>query len=434
MKQIRNILMAVLFLGFLFATNPKEIHAAESNENIRVTVPANVNITFREDGTNAIGTFEVQNESLVPVHITSVKITEYNGWKLVPKGTVITVDQKRMAFSFYGKYLTAGANQMQISVSENSVKQIPIEIIRGAWNQSQGSEKALEIDMEYKIGTKNFQIAFDGNGSDESVLSMTAKNGDTVELPTPKKTKYKFLGWQDAAGNLYQNTYEMPIGNVTLTAKWQWMEAYAFYAAEDKSLTFVRSVEPIKAGMTYEGKKITEVYTGFEENMYSSGTPTPWIWAGDSYGSDVLKVEVKDVIQPKSTSYWFFCMRYCTYFDLEKLDMSQATSMISMFSAAGMEVTGTFTLKGVDKWDMTNMQYMGSAFRNMGYNAKTFIMDDVSGWNTPNAIDMFQLFFRTGSSCNWKQDCSKWNVSNVTSYGSFCEGAENKIIPPKWVH
>ena len=434
MKQIRNILMTVLVFGVLFVANSKELRAAEDNQNVCVTVPSNVNVTFREDGTNAIGTFQVQNESQVPIHVTNVKITEYNGWKLVPKSTVITVDQKRMAFSFNGKYLAAGNNEIQVSVLENSVKKIPIEIVRGAWNDSHPIEKAMEIELEYKIGTKDFRIVFDGTGSDAAVPPVSAKNGDTVHLPVPSRAKYKFLGWQDAAGNLYQDTYQMPIGDVALTAKWQWMEAYAFYAASDKSLTFIRSVEPIQAGMTYEGKKITEVYTGFEETMYGSYNPSPWIWAGGIYGSNIVKVEVKDIIQPKATTMWFFCMRSGAYFDLEKLDMSKATNMVSMFSSAGEEVTGSFTLKGVDKWDMSNMKYMGSAFRYMGKKAKTFVMDDVSGWNTPSAVDMFQLFYETGMSASWKQDCSKWNVPNVTSYGSFCEGVEGKVVPPNWVH
>lgn len=51
--------------------------------------------------------------------------------------------------------------------------------------------------------------------------------GSAVVLPTPTKTNYVFLGWEDASGKLIDNTAENPaipvgsIGDKTFTAKWR---------------------------------------------------------------------------------------------------------------------------------------------------------------------------------------------------------------------
>lgn len=434
MKSIHRWLTATLFFLVLFMGNQTEIHAADVNENISVTVPSSLNITFQADGTNAVSDFTIANESLVPVQITNVKVTEYNGWKLVPKQTTITVNQKKLAFELGGQSLYAGSNACSVSVPEKSQKALEVTVKRGAWNRSCSAEKAFAMEFEYEAGTKEFHLSFDGNGSSEPIETMGIQNGETISLPVPVRAKYKFLGWQDEEGNLHNEAFTMPIGDVTLTAQWQWMEAYAIYSTEDKSLTFVRSVEPITIGSVWQGKTVTNAYTGFEEAEYSSGTWPPWLWEGGVFGSDITTVTVLDVIQPKSTAYWFFCMHSVFSLELSQLDMSKAYSMTSMFSGTGTNVTGTFTVRGIGPWVISNMQYMNSAFRDMGANAEQFVMDDISHWDTSTVINMRYLFYGTALNSDWTLDCSGWDVSNVTNHAEFNSTVEDKVIPPKWVN
>lgn len=433
MKKIYKwICLFAVTLGILFCRQTES--SAASENNISVTVPSNLNIIFQSDGTNSINQFQVKNESPVPIKVKNMKITEHNQWQLVDEKTPIQADQKKLTFLLEGQSLQAGNNSLDITVPEHTEKKLAIEIRRGAWNRDASSEKALAMELEYAIGTKNFRVTFDSNGSKEQFNAVSANNGSEISLPTPFLVKHNFLGWEDENGTLYNETYLVPMQNVTLKAKWQRTEAYAIFCAEDKSLRFVRSVEPILPGDVYKGKVVSEVYQGIEEDIYDANTKEPWIWAGGVWGGDITTVIAEDVIQPKSTAYWFFSMDNVAYMDLTKLDMSQVEDMISMFSGTGIYVTDTFTLKGIGQWDTSNIRLMGTSFRNMAMNATTLLIDDISGWDTSSAEDMYYMFVRMGQNCSWHLDLSSWNVNKTTRYDGFSLSVESKIDEPHWVH
>lgn len=53
-----------------------------------------------------------------------------------------------------------------------------------------------------------------------------------------------------------------------------------------------------------------------------------------------------DDVKPQSCAYWFYMFRYCTSFDLEKLEMSEAHSLAYTFhycSAASSSVCCSFS-------------------------------------------------------------------------------------------
>lgn len=64
-------------------------------------------------------------------------------------------------------------------------------------------------------------IDFDSNGGN-SVNSIIARAGDAINLPTPVRENYKFVGWQTASGSTF-NASTMPTASTKLTAKWQAM-------------------------------------------------------------------------------------------------------------------------------------------------------------------------------------------------------------------
>lgn len=433
---MRNIYRCLLIVVALFGWSlwhMQKCMAQETGENISLTVPSELAVVFESDGTNAVGEFQISNQSRVPIHFTSVNVTEYNGWKLIGEDTTIPANQKLLVFKLGGNCLYRGNNALALQIPESAKKNLQIEVRRGAWSQAHSMERAFEMEFFYTLGQKEFQVCFDGNGSLEEIKPITAYNGEVVQLPQPFLVKHNFLGWEDEEGNLYQGQMIMPVGGISLKAKWQRTYAYAVYAKEDYSLTFVRSADPILEGSVYQGKKVTSVYTGFEEDTYRPNSLPPWYHLRAAGTSGILQVEVQDVIQPKATAYWFYCMTNITYFKLDKLDMSQVTNMVSMFSDAGYDVSGKFELTGIANWDVSNVRYMGAAFRGAGRNAKEFVMDDIKNWNTQSSEDMVVMFAGTGANGTWQLDCRAWDVRNVTEYDMFNYGSESKVIPPKWV-
>ena len=412
----------VLCVGWLCG---RQVSAAERDEQVSVTVSSQISIVFEENGSTSVSDFTIANDSVVPIHITNVAVTMCNGWELVNGNKSIPADRKQLALSFQGQYLKAGDNLLQLTIPENEVRSPELEVRRGAFCNSAPSQKAMVLSIEYALGKKAFGLTL--ASTEEAVERLSVYNGERVKLPVPERMKYNFLGWEDEEGNRYQEEFLMPMREVTLTAKWQWTDAYAIYTKEDQTLRFVRSPEPIVAGVYWEGKKIQEVYSGVEEKGFITGQKPPWF----QY-AEMKRVEVLDWIQPALTAYWFFGMQNVEYLDLRKLEMSQVTNMGGMFSATGMAVTEKVTVLGLEDWDVSNVKNFTAAFRQFGRYAKVFEMGDISGWNTSAGENMMQMFLAAFQNANVTVDCSKWNVENVTSRKQFKEMAGGIIIEPIW--
>lgn len=417
------LFLALAWLGI--SLGRRNVKAADLEENVSVTVSSQISIVFEENGTNSVSDFAIENHSPVPIHITNVMATAYNDWKLVSGEQYIPADAKQLSFCFQGQYLSAGDNLLQLTVPENSVQRPSIQIRRGAFSGSRPSEKALELSIEYALGQKGFSLTFEG--AEESTEQVTVYNGETIKLPVPWRMKYNFLGWEDEKGNLYQDVFLMPMRDVVLTAKWQWTEAYVIYTEADQTLRFVRSVEPLVAGDFWDGKEIQTVYTGVENEGFVTKSGPPWLWC-----HVIKRIEVLDWIQPASTAYWFYDMFEVEYMDLRKLEMSQVTSMVAMFSATGLEVAEKVTVLGMGDWDVSSVKNFGSMFRQFGKNAKVVEMGDISGWDTSSAEDMVQLFLAAFQQSDVVVDCSKWNVDKVTRHSQFKQNAGGTIIEPNW--
>lgn len=240
---------------------------------------------------------------------------------------------------------------------------------------------------------------------------------------------------------------------------WEETKAYATYCADDSSLNFYRSVEPIQKGTTHRGKVVSEVYSGFEEATYDWGQ-APW------YGtrSKIQKIEFHDPIQPISLSYWFLEFYHVTYADMTKLDTSRVTTMDYMCKSLGnaadqlemkglegwdvsnvtsMSMTfgymaynaeGPVTIGDLSAWDVSNVTNMSRAFSDVGYYTTDFKLCGFENWNTANVTNMSSMFQRTGKyDPDWYLDLTCWNVNNVTLHNEFNLGVEFKITPPNWV-
>ena len=456
--------LAVFALAFALLFSAQSVKASDMEENVSVTIPTTISITFDQSGENQISMFEVNNQSLVPITIHNIQVTEYNQWKLVGKGSEIPADTKELVFQIEDTCLRAGANSVSISVPEQTQKTLGISVERGAWSKANQTQKALGLELEYTLGKKEFELKFDTAGSGENIATKRVCNGETIELPSAKREGYQLAGWEDEKGNLYTEMFVMPIGDTTLKARWKEEIAYAIYSASDTSLRFVRSADEIRAGDTYNGRSVTAVFTGFEENTYASFGKVPW-YDGNKYNTRVItKVVFEDVIRPKSTANWFHYMGKCSNLDVSKLDMSQVTDMSYMFAHTGDDSSvKTITITGISEWNVSKVSNMEGAFTGMGFNAATVRMDlsrwnvsnvtnmydmffttayfatsfslgDLSKWNVSNVTDMGGMFQQTAGSATWSLNLSNWNVKKVTYYKCFCLFVESKITQPKWVN
>ena len=171
------------------------------------------------------------------------------------------------------------------------------------------------------------------------------------------------------------------------------MQAFAVYSKDDRSLCFYKRTSMPVVGDVFAGKTVTEIYTGFENEIYEQEA-APW----KQYSSIITNVSVADDgIAPISTAYWFLGLGSCTGFDLTKLDTSRVLYMNNMFS--GCRALTSINLNGFDTSQVTNMRLMFSSCLNLE-------SLDLSGFDTSNVVDMAGMF----------NSCSKLKSLNVSSF------------------
>lgn len=412
MKRIKTILVLLAMSMTLFACKGTDAKAASDN-GVSVNVPAKMEIVFNEDGTASVSEMYLENDSLVPVEVQNVTVAEFNNWKVVPRSSEILVNSKQLSLKMGEKELQAGNNAINQKVAEQTRYDFDVTVNRGAWTETIASEKALELEMEYEIGTKQFNLNLDANGGAPNRV-LYVYNGANVNLPEPKREGYQFDGWQDEDGTQYTDEYVMPIGDVTLTAIWRKLNTYAIFSSNDGSLTFVKTADEIKAGQTYNGKAVTTVYTGFEEKAYTSSTQVPW-YADGKYKS-IKSVVVKDVIKPISTAYWFYYCESCASFDVKNLDTSKVTTMRCMYGMTGRaDGLSSYTITGMDTWDTSQVTDMYGMFEGAAIKVSNFNIGNVGKWDVSNVTNMCRMFSASGmrASTVYIGDLSSWNTGKV---------------------
>lgn len=169
-------------------------------------------------------------------------------------------------------------------------------------------------------------------------------------------------------------------------------EAFAVYSADDTSLTFYKRSTVPAVNEIYNGKIVTAVYTGIENMQTQTSSDIPWYT--DDYSKTITQVTVEDPIKPSNISYWFYYVKKCNNFNLQKLDTSKTTSMRKTFYHAADSVS-------------------------------SFVLD-LTHWDTSQVTDMDGMFYHTGSNRNaekFQLDLSNWDVSNVISFNQMFQNA-----------
>lgn len=104
------------------------------------------------------------------------------------------------------------------------------------------------------------------------------------------------------------------------------MATQAYFSETDGSLRFAYC-RTLKPGDTIDGRTVTEVYSGFEDTVYSRITDVPW----HIKRARIEYVYFETEIEPISTMYWFADMLRCQQMDLRLLDTQNTVNMAYMF-------------------------------------------------------------------------------------------------------
>ncbi len=459
MQKVKKSFLCLLFVMVLFFLVPQTLHAEET-DNVDITVPSNLSIVFEADGTTSVSEFTISNHTLLPISIKNIHVVEKNDWKLCTTDGEIPVDTKKLELKIEQSSIKAGENVVDIPIGYETNKNLNVQVQRGAWTSDHITEEAFQLEFEYEFGTREFELTFNAKGSTDVFDKMMVTNGDMIELPTPFRIGYEFSGWSDSVGRLHQGQYTMPIGNECLEASWREVSGFALYLKDDQSLRFVYPTKPIRVGDLYDEYTVTAIYPIRKNSAYSSVSQVPWYDYNMYKNTVVKKVIIEDVIQPKSTAYWFCNMRDCEMFQLDNLDTSNVTDMSYMFAWAGYNAK-KFEITGIDMFDVRQVKKMKAMFTYMAYNADNIDLD-IQKWKVYNVTDMSQMFaymgykstaiyvglladwevvsvtnmdamFKsTGYYAKWYIYLVPWDVSNVKTHVDFNLGVNTKVIQPIW--
>ena len=158
-----------------------------------------------------------------------------------------------------------------------------------------------------------------------------------------------------------------------------------------------------------------------DKNAYVFKNPNFPYW--HEHNNDISTVLIGSEIKPVSTSYWFFELFPMSSGTFTNLDTSDVTDMTYMFSSAG-EIASSFTLTGLNDWNVSSVIFMNNMFSNAGKNASTVNIGNISAWNTSNVTDMTSMFAGYGfNATSFNLSIGSWDVSNVQTMNSMFHAA-----------
>ena len=96
------------------------------------------------------------------------------------------------------------------------------------------------------------------------------------------------------------------------------------------------------------------------------------------------------------------------------------TDMSFAFNGIGYNNCATsFSVIGLDGWDVSNVEYMTEMFDDAGKDATSWSIGNINGWQTGNVVSMYQMFYGISRKSPLNFDLSGWDVSKVTNMGNM---------------
>ena len=208
--------------------------------------------------------------------------------------------------------------------------------------------------------------------------------------------------------------------------------AFAVYSEDDHSLMFYKRRGVPKVGEMFNYRRVTEVYTGFEDHTYGKvgythDVPdnqrwtafkinTPWF----DFRDRIAAVKVIDSgIMPKSLAFWFYRFSNLKDADLSKLDSTRITKIHYLFVLSG-------NLVSIKMPRLTNAC--------TDYSDSFSICHELTSLEMPtcdfsNCNNFFHMFYDAGK---LTLDCSDWNVQTDAIHVEFNSYAPGVTLPKAW--
>ena len=270
-----------------------------------------------------------------------------------------------------------------------------------------------------------------------SNFSTTGDGTCTFSLPTIDTSYFTNSDgkWYDVATGIGYEPNAIPTNTAATYSVELPIEAYAIYSETDNSLRFYKNADKPQKGERYRELFVTEIYTGFEETIYSTKwdsisnetvSTTPWF----EYAENIEQIIVEEKIVPQdSIAYWFYKLKNVKNLDLSKLDTTKVFEMSGTFCETGYNAN-TFLISGLQNWNTSSVTYMTNMFSGAGYKADNFIIDSLTNWDVSNVVNMKSLFSSAGYNAKvWEiGDLTNWNTKNVKNiYEIFYRAGYNAI-------
>ena len=125
-----------------------------------------------------------------------------------------------------------------------------------------------------------YNVTFDTNGGEMYTVSQEVELNGFYSLPVPKKVGYKFLGWYNGEAPISSEGHWTIEGDVTLTAKWEFMEYTITYDLKGG----VHTSQNIPTCYNAEADEITVSAPKKDGNIFSH-----WVdQNGKNYGKTIV--------------------------------------------------------------------------------------------------------------------------------------------------
>ena len=217
--------------------------------------------------------------------------------------------------------------------------------------------------------------------------------------------------WCDAVDSyIRQNVaLKLHIASVSFSFKSNEPTEFAVYSDDDKSLKFYRRIDVPSVGDTFNGLKVTAVYTGLKDYTYAEGEDHNGIpttpWAGRR--SEIKYVDIVDRIHPSGISFWFQrCEAITEFRNLGNIDVSGITTIDHTFY-------GCSSVESIDcsSWDVSDVTLFDQVFGTCGKLKKV----DITGWDTSKAVGFIHMFY-FDISLRGVRGFPKLNLSNCRGF------------------
>lgn len=202
--------------------------------------------------------------------------------------------------------------------------------------------------------------------------------------------------------------------------------AFAVYSADDNSLNFYKRASVPTAGEQFEGKTASNVYTGFETDVYKltlygfgydqiEGSTAPW-WF-NSYSINSVAV-IDSGIKPNSCAYWFYNFQNVVSISgLEKIDTSLLSDTAFMFASCSN--LPELNMSGFSTTKVSNMESMFRGCSTLG-------TIDLTGFNTSQVTNMIDMFLMCQNITSIYVS-EEWSTGLVQYSTSMFDGCKNLV-------